>query len=134
MEVDERVRDEQLALRPCELLGDREQLPVLRVELGLATRLLRREARDTTNPELRAPRGQVRAVDAFLAQQGSQRTSLAADDRGLCGLHKTQLLRRREPSPRCGRHALQRCSARAELTLFDETFRTRNWGTLGHSR
>ena len=86
LEIDDRVCDEQLALHPRELLRDREQLAVLCVELGLATGLPRNEARNTPSPELRSPRSQVRAVDAFLAQQCRQRTSLAASDRGLCGL------------------------------------------------
>src|SRR5690606_8020620 len=75
LELDERVRDRELPRELGVPLRQREQLPLVLVELRLAPRLLRREACSATRRELLAPRRQVGAVDALPPKQRLERAA-----------------------------------------------------------
>src|SRR5581483_9472436 len=120
------------------LLGNSDELAVLRAEFWLPTWRARCQSRLAVRAELCPPRGQLRAVDAFLAQQCFQRAALAARERSLGGLHQPQLLGRRKLPPRLARHGLLRRAVHARLRLALALgrggFSTRNLGWLGHAR
>lgn len=112
LELEEGVGHAQLVLEHLILLGDREQLTVLVVELGLPTRGSWREPRRSIGAELLPPREQVRAIDALLAQERFERTAFPAGERGIGGVDQSQLLRGREPAPGARGHGFLGSTAR----------------------
>lgn len=118
LEIDQRVRDEQLALELGVALGEGEQLSILVIELRLATWLLRRQRRGPACCELSPPREEMGAVDAFPAHQRLKCPALAGRQRSISRVQEPQPLSRCELAALLRSHALQRCAAQASTMLL----------------